>query len=261
MIGIYKIQNCINGKVYIGKSLDIERRFKHHKNSAFNDKSKCFSYPLYVDFRNYGLDNFTFSVLETCSSNELSKLETEYINRYNYQYKLYNRVLKSGASFCKISDDMLLDIITLLCDCEHTHKQIADMLFISVEVVDSINTGRLYRLDDIEYPIVDYSHLRYLQKSLDADFHCSMCGCLLKSRKNTLCLSCYNKERSKFTPDGVLKPLREELKELIRNNSFCRIGDLFDVSDNAVRKWCKNYNLPYRTKDIREIPDADWDSI
>jgi len=25
------------------------------------------------------------------------------------------------------------------------------------------------------------------------------------------------------------------------------------VSDNAVRKWCKYYGLPYRKKDIKEI--------
>lgn len=30
MIGIYKITNKINGKMYIGQSNDIERRFKEH---------------------------------------------------------------------------------------------------------------------------------------------------------------------------------------------------------------------------------------
>ena len=30
--GIYMIQNTINGKIYIGQSIDIELRFKSHKN-------------------------------------------------------------------------------------------------------------------------------------------------------------------------------------------------------------------------------------
>ena len=39
-IGIYKIQNLINGKVYIGQSKDIDKRVKHHfVDSAFNEKN------------------------------------------------------------------------------------------------------------------------------------------------------------------------------------------------------------------------------
>ena len=30
MIGIYKIENKVNGKVYIGQSIDIEKRWKEH---------------------------------------------------------------------------------------------------------------------------------------------------------------------------------------------------------------------------------------
>ena len=30
MIGIYKIENKVNGKVYIGQSIDIETRIKRH---------------------------------------------------------------------------------------------------------------------------------------------------------------------------------------------------------------------------------------
>ena len=31
MIGIYKIENKVNGKVYVGQSIDIERRWYSHK--------------------------------------------------------------------------------------------------------------------------------------------------------------------------------------------------------------------------------------
>ena len=39
MIGIYKIQNKINNKIYIGQSIEVEERIKEHKRipfSAFN---------------------------------------------------------------------------------------------------------------------------------------------------------------------------------------------------------------------------------
>lgn len=41
----------------------------------------------------------------------------------------------------------------------------------------------------------------------------------------------------------VLRPSFEELKKLIDNNSWVSIGKLYNVSDNAIRKWAKQYNL------------------
>ena len=32
--GIYKIENKINGKVYIGQSIEIERRWQKHLNAS-----------------------------------------------------------------------------------------------------------------------------------------------------------------------------------------------------------------------------------
>lgn len=51
---------------------------------------------------------------------------------------------------------------------------------------------------------------------------------------------------------------REDLKNLIRYNSFTYIGRIYGVTDNAVRKWCKKYNLPYRRNDINKLTDDDW---
>lgn len=42
---------------------------------------------------------------------------------------------------------------------------------------------------------------------------------------------------------------------------FTKIGEKYGVSDNAVRKWCKNNNLPYQSSKIKEISDEDWENI
>lgn len=44
---------------------------------------------------------------------------------------------------------------------------------------------------------------------------------------------------------------KEELSVLIQSKSFVEIGRIYGVSDNAVRKWCKSYGLPYRKKDLK----------
>ena len=46
--GIYKIQNLQNGKVYIGQSLYIERRIRHHKR-ALRANDHCNQHAFHVD--------------------------------------------------------------------------------------------------------------------------------------------------------------------------------------------------------------------
>lgn len=48
------------------------------------------------------------------------------------------------------------------------------------------------------------------------------------------------------------RPHKETLWELVQDKSFVSIGKMFGVTDNAIRKWCKYYQLPYRKKDIQE---------
>ena len=40
-----------------------------------------------------------------------------------------------------------------------------------------------------------------------------------------------------------------------------RLGKMYEVSDNCIRKWCKSYNLPSRVTDIKQISDEDWLNI
>ena len=92
MIGIYKIENKITHSVYIGQSIDIERRQYAHKcPSAWNDPTKdSYYYKLYSAFRTYGLDNFDFSIVEECPKELLNEKEIYWIQYYNSYYNGYN---------------------------------------------------------------------------------------------------------------------------------------------------------------------------
>lgn len=56
--GIYLIQNNINGKPYVGQAIKLRKRLLQHINHKEED------YPLYRAFHKYGIENFTFSILE-----------------------------------------------------------------------------------------------------------------------------------------------------------------------------------------------------
>lgn len=75
MIGIYKITNTINGKIYIGQSVNIEERFAEHKLTPFRQNRSTYQYPLYTDMRQYGVNSFSFEILEECKKEELNQKE------------------------------------------------------------------------------------------------------------------------------------------------------------------------------------------
>lgn len=87
MVGIYKIQNKLNGKIYIGQSNDIERRFKEHCCPNRYLKSK-----IIVEYaiQKYGKENFDFSVIEECPIEQLNERETYWINYYDSCKNGYN---------------------------------------------------------------------------------------------------------------------------------------------------------------------------
>ena len=65
MYQIYKITNQKNGMVYIGSSIEVERRWRQHKEASINEKDHHYNYPLMVAFREFGIDNFTFEIVDT----------------------------------------------------------------------------------------------------------------------------------------------------------------------------------------------------
>jgi hypothetical protein len=67
--------------------------------------------------------------------------------------------------------------------------------------------------------------------------------------------------RNKMIEQHNKKIPRETLKEYIRKYSFLECGRKCGVSDNAIRKWCKSYGLPYKKTIIDKISDQEWEKI
>lgn len=78
--GIYKIKNMINGKVYVGQSVDIEQRWRQHTQYCNNDNRN--SSHLYKSMKKYGIDNFEFSIICEVPESSLDQYEISYIKYY-----------------------------------------------------------------------------------------------------------------------------------------------------------------------------------
>ena len=77
MKGIYKITNP-EGKIYIGKSKNIEKRFSDYK------RLDCKNQPLiFQSLAKYGWLNHKFEIIEECSVNLLFERENFFIEKFN----------------------------------------------------------------------------------------------------------------------------------------------------------------------------------
>lgn len=87
-------------------------------------------------------------------------------------------------------------------------------------------------------------------------YYCVDCGIEISSKTAKRCISCNAKHVT--IPLENMPVTREELKNLIRTTPFTKIGEQFNVSDNAIRKWCDKFSLPRKATEIRKYSDEDW---
>lgn len=85
--GIYKIENLVNGKVYIGQSKNVQKRIWEHRYQL--KKGIHDNIYLQNSFNKYGIENFDFSVIELCPVEELNSKEMYYVSLYNSHDRLY----------------------------------------------------------------------------------------------------------------------------------------------------------------------------
>lgn len=83
---IYCFTNLINQKKYIGSTINKPNiRYNQHLYNAFNPNSHKYYYPLYQAIRKYGIENFSYDIIQEidCSEQELRKIEKCYMHQYN----------------------------------------------------------------------------------------------------------------------------------------------------------------------------------
>ena len=96
------------------------------------------------------------------------------------------------------------------------------------------------------------------RKQILKKYYCQDCGKEI-SKRSQRCQECASKIKRIALED--MPVTREELKDMIRNLPFTQIGIKYNVSDNAIRKWCDKFNLPKRKSDIKKYSDIDWSNI
>lgn len=244
MIGIYKFENKITHQCYIGQSTDIKRRYLDHKRRSILGNSK-----FYKAIQQYGFDNFDFTILEECSEQDLDEREQYWIGYYNSFKNGYNSTT-GGNQYTskKLTNLQILELQHLLIESKQEFAELARQFNISIRTVYDINNGTAFSNNNFNYPLRERKNKKIIH-------YCPSCGCIVSSRGRK-CVKCSHEEQR-----TVERPSRQQLKQLIRDLPFVEIGRYYNVTDNAVRKWCVAENLPSKKKEINQYTDEEWENI
>lgn len=156
---IYKITNLINGKIYIGQTIQStrERWYKHC--AKYTDDAHFFM-PIKQAIFKYGKENFNIKVLEICNIKDLDSRETYWIAFYD-SYKIgYNCTEggHSGKHRNKFTDLEELEI------CEQYKNNLS-----AVKIAEKYNVDKATVYNIIKRNKVSLTYSMMLSKRLDID--------------------------------------------------------------------------------------------
>lgn len=183
---IYKFTNKINGHCYIGQTNNLQKRYNGHKSESFNPKVSGYWLPLHCAIRKYGIDNFTYEVIEEIADGEsqdfVNERERYFIqyyhslkdeNGYNvtlggdgcpkpplsYEEKLERSKLFTGEEIKDIQQRLINDE-----EYDDIEKIYAPKLKRTFLV--NINTGTNFYNPDFNYPLKKNAKSKFSQKEI-----------------------------------------------------------------------------------------------
>lgn len=219
--GIYSITNIKNNNIYIGKSVDIFKRWEQHLDCA---RLKKYKYDFYKDL--IDISSFTFQILEICKENQLQEKEQFYIDKYNSLDNGYNQVkaIDTQKQEALMLQENILKAIDLLENTNLFYKEIARQTNLSINTIYNINTCK--------------THTKY------------------HNYKNNIRKECGRKQyydKGELNPGSKLKEAQVlEIIELLKYSDLTMkaIGDKFNVSRSAINNINTRKNWAYLSSDF-----------
>ena len=130
MIGIYKITNKVNNKVYVGQSINIKERWQQHIYKAFNEKEIAYNSAIHQAFRKYGIENFSFEIIEELTDvNELDNRERFWIKELDcltpngYNILVGGQAYRAAPHVCEKCGKPISNNAKLCRECYNTENR------------------------------------------------------------------------------------------------------------------------------------------
>lgn len=275
---IYKITNDVNGKVYIGKTLNtVESRWKEHCHDK--DRRNMENRPLYRAMNKYGLEHFSIETIEECYEN-LEEREIYWIKYYNSYvgwpdsngynatfggdgkpYVNYDEIIqwaKNGKTQIEIAEIVGCCVDTVVKALTQAHIQMPEYKeHVSIAVYQKDREGNI---------LAKYASISEAAKATCIDpTHIGQCCAGKRKTSGGYYWEYVNPEdalqRKIKGSQSKITASREELKYLVRNFPMEIIGKKYGCSTATVCRRLKQLNLPSTKTKINSYSDSDWAAL
>lgn len=246
--------NLIEIKEAVEKSISLASVCRYlgwqEKGSNFNRIKK------YIKEYNLDISHFKRRYWDTSVYGKVTPLEELLVENSTYQStKLKKRLLKENVKeyrceHCGLTDwlgeninlelhhlngnhyDNRLENLKLLCPNCHTlyHSKLRDTTRYNKEKIG---------ISELEKEQSKQTNASIIIKKEKPKNYCLVCGKELEKRQTKYCsYECAKKSISK-------KPTYDELLLTLQSNDYnlTKTGKIYGVSSNAIKKWCKSYNI------------------
>lgn len=223
MIGIYKITNNITNKVYIGQSINIEKRWYEHKYKAECIEDRSYNSVLHNSMRKYGVEHFILEVLEECTIEELDTKEQFWIQQLNTISPYGYNILQGGQGsrkrtihYCEQCGKEVYRSSKLCVNCMGIHNQTVKR----PEPIELARLVKIYGFTEVgrQYG-VSCSSIKKWCKAYKIPYH-----------KQEL-IDWYNKETNVVMPKQI--PYKRSVQQLDKDTN--EILQIFNSSMDAAR--------------------------
>ena len=143
---IYKIENLINNKVYIGLTNNPNRR----KNRHFYDLKQGQHDNPYLQkaYNKYGKENFSFDIIfkDDCSEEQIKEYEKYFIKQYKAYGEGYNCNPGGDLSYNlgKLTEQEVWEILSVTDELKSQGDKLANIYGVSNKVISNVKTGKSY---------------------------------------------------------------------------------------------------------------------
>lgn len=287
-IGIYKITNIVNGKIYIGKSLNIEQRFNRHINDLNRNSNHN---PHFQNAWNkYGEDKFKFEIihtLEVYDEEKISELEIYYISKYNSTDEHFGYNFQCGGQGGKLSErqkefirenskfknasltkEQVIEI-KLALYCLMDRKELAKMYNVDISIIKSIAEIKNYyyvceelndKIKNIKQKLINERNKEVINLYNDGYRIVDICN-KLDLNRGTVEHILYDRKLHIGRKNQKILKYENIYNEVIRlhNEGFINyhIAKQLNVSPSTVRRYIDKYNNQQANTEVsQEIKES-----
>ena len=240
---IYKIENLVNGKKYIGLTNNIQRRrARHFTDLKCNRHDNSF---LQKEYNIYGKENFTFNIEfeGDITEQEISDKEKEYIKKYDSYRNGYNQ--NEGGNFGPSNGGTHLtqsDVFNILAALEFMSRPgqiLSNMFDVSKTTISRIKHGENHLQYKQEYESLSLKERQEIYKNFcdSTEFY--------KEKVNTTILPTKRK-LTKEQVFGIFINQEEKIMPKSRLAKFYGLSSPYSITDILNGGSYKDYALEYQ---------------